>query len=278
MPELPEVETIKKAIQQKLGQAQFLDIKIKNPHLRQPVPQNLADILRGHNIKSYKRIAKYIVIETDNDYSLILHMGMSGRIRLSDKQDAEQKHDHIVFKTNNGYMVYNDARRFGLCLCLPTDDLRTHPLFKKIGIDPFDEHLNGAILKDKLIKKMISIKLALLDQSIICGIGNIYASEALFLARILPTRKACSLSLKECDTLIKAVRKTLSAAIEAGGSTLKDYRQPDGNLGYFQNQHCVYGKAGQACPDCICQLEKTGGIQKLVMGGRSTYFCATKQR
>ena len=203
---------------------------------------------------------------------------MSGKIRLCERYDYPQKHDHIIFKTTNGYMVYNDPRRFGLCTYAQTVFLPQHPLFKNIGTDPFDEHLNGATLKEKLIKKSIPIKIALLDQSIVCGIGNIYASEALFLAGILPTRKANSLSVKEYALLVEKIRQTLRQAIAAGGSTLKDYRQPNGELGYFQNQHCVYNKTGQACPGCSCRIEKTGGIQKSVLSGRSTYFCKTKQR
>jgi formamidopyrimidine-DNA glycosylase len=203
---------------------------------------------------------------------------MSGRILLSEKEYVPQKHDHIVFTTNNGYMVYNDPRRFGLCTYTPSDKLMEHPLFDKIGIDPFDPQFNGVTLKEKLIKKTIPIKLALLDQSIICGIGNIYASEALFLAKILPTRPSNSLSDKECKKLVEGIRQTLSMAIEAGGSTLRDYKRPDGNLGYFQNHHCVYNKTGQRCPNCQCDIQKTGGIKKIIMNNRSTFFCETKQR
>ena len=278
MPELPEVETIKTAIEKTLKSAKIIDLEIKNPHLRCLVPENLPKIIQNATIIGYKRIAKYIVIHLDNAKSLIIHLGMSGKIRLTKDYDSPQKHDHLIFKTTNGYMIYNDPRRFGLCTCTETAILMKHSLFNKIGIDPFDEYLSGATLKEKLLKKTIPIKIALLDQSIVCGIGNIYASEALFLAGILPTRKANSLSIKEYALLVEKIRQTLRQAIAAGGSTLKDYRQPNGEFGYFQNHHCVYGKAGQACPNCTCQIEKTGGIQRSVLGGRSTYFCKTKQR
>ena len=278
MPELPEVETIKTAIEKTLKSAEFIDLKVENSHLRQPVPSDLTKIVVGQKIIGYQRIAKYILIHLDNGYSIVIHLGMSGRIRLSENYENPQKHDHIIFKTTNGYMIYNDSRRFGLCIYIQTDKISQHSLFKNIGIDPFDEYLSGATLKEKLIKKSIPIKIALLDQSVICGIGNIYASESLFLAGILPTRKANSLSIKEYTVLVEKIRQTLRQAIAAGGSTLRDYRQPDGGLGYFQNQHCVYNKTGQACPSCTCQIEKTGGIQKSVLGGRSTYFCKTKQR
>lgn len=278
MPELPEVETIKTAIEKTLRAAVVKHVEVKNPHLRVCVPEKLPFVIQGRTIIGYKRIAKYIIIHLDNNCSLIIHLGMSGTIRLSETYDFPQKHDHIVFETSNGYMIYNDPRRFGLCTYAQTDKLMQHPLFEKIGIDPFDKDLSGATLKEKLLKKSIPIKMALLDQGIVCGIGNIYASEALFLAGILPSRKANSLSLKECSLLVERIRQTLHRAINAGGSTLRDYRQPDGALGYFQNQHCVYGKTGQACPDCVCNLKQTGGIQKSILGGRSTYFCKTKQR
>jgi len=278
MPELPEVETIKNAIQKSLKNAKILDVVVYNPNLRQKVPTDFPSQIINQKIIGYQRIAKYILIHLENRFSLILHLGMSGRIRLSDTFDLPQKHDHLVFLTTAGYMIYNDARRFGLCLCAPTVDLPCHPLFKHIGLDPFDKKLTGKWLKAKLSCKVVAIKLALLDQSLICGIGNIYASEALFLAGILPTRAANNLSLKECSILIDKIRETLIQAINAGGSTLRDYQKPDGSLGYFQNRHCVYNKTGLPCPMCTCRIEKTGGIQKINQGGRSTYFCATKQR
>lgn len=278
MPELPEVETVKTAIKQKLKGAVIQDVTINNPRLRQTVPADLPIKIKQASFVDFQRIAKYIVINLSNGISLILHLGMSGTIRLSDTLIEIQKHDHLIFKTSKGFMIYNDPRRFGLCLYTPTDQLKNHPLLQKTGIDPFNQYFSGAFLKEKLIKKTIPIKLALLDQSIVSGIGNIYASEALFLAGILPTRPAQSLSLDDCKELVKGIQTTLRKAIAAGGSSLKDYRKPDGSLGYFQNQHCVYGKEGQACPECVCRLAQTGGIQKIIQGGRSTYFCKTKQR
>lgn len=278
MPELPEVETVKSVIEKELGAATILDVCIKNPHLRQPVPKDFRESVIRQRIVSYKRIAKYILCFLSNSKVIVFHLGMSGTLRLEKNKLPTQKHDHLVFETSNGYMIYNDPRRFGLCLCLDDKEIFENRLFKNLGIDPFDKNLTGAWLKKKLEKRSLAIKQALLDQALIAGIGNIYASEALFLAGILPMRSAQTLSLKECHALIKGIRKTLSEAIAAGGSTLKDYRQPDGRLGYFQNKHCVYGKTGQSCPGCTCFLEKTKGIQKTVQGGRSSYYCATKQR
>ncbi len=278
MPELPEVETVKSALVAKLKDAVFLKVTIRNPFLRQPVPCHLQELICGATLVEVKRIAKYIVLNLNNGLSLILHLGMSGTIRLSDTQESIRKHDHLIFETSKGFMIYNDPRRFGLILYTPTSSLEEHPLLKNLGLDPFDKDFNGAYLKEKLIKKTIPIKLVLLEQSIVSGLGNIYASEALYLAGIIPTKPASKLSLKECNRLVIGIKKVLQQAIEAGGSSLKDYRKPDGSLGYFQNQHCVYGKEGQPCPQCTCLLAKTGGIQKIVQGGRSTYFCKTKQR
>lgn len=278
MPELPEVETIKTAIQAALKYAVIQNVSVNTPKLRLPVPQNLPDSLIGRKIIGYRRIAKYIIIDFNNNLSLLLHLGMSGRIKLSVERETPAKHDHIVFQTSEGYMVYNDARRFGLCLTVPSDEIDSCPLLAKLGIDPFDDRLDGAYLYQKLRHKSVPIKQALLDQAIISGIGNIYASEALFSAGILPTRAAQNLSRKECQVLVDNIRATLKKAIAAGGSTLRDYRKPDGSLGYFQHMHCVYDKEGQPCPGCTCNLSRTGGIRKIVQGGRSTYFCETKQR
>lgn len=278
MPELPEVETIKTAVQKALGHAEITDVTVRERRLRAPVTEDFAARLKGRRIIGYRRIAKYIVIDLDNGCALIIHLGMSGRIKLVDTLPPLEKHDHIVFATSQGYMIYNDARRFGLCVIAQSDNLAANPLFKHIGIDPFDDKLNAEYLFDKFQHKSVAVKQALLDQSLICGIGNIYASEALFGARILPTRAANSLSLKECEALVAQVRQVLQQAIAAGGSTLRDYRKPDGSLGYFQNRHCVYNKTGERCPDCTCDIAQTGGIRKIVQNGRSTYFCATKQR
>lgn len=175
--------------------------------------------------------------------SIVWHLGMSGRVKISDSlPDKLDKHDHVVIETSGGVLIYNDARRFGMMTYCISDKLAEFPAFKHTGIDPFDQRLTAEYLYEKLKNKKTAIKIALLDQEIICGIGNIYASEALFGASILPTREAGSLSRTECGKLLKAVREVLEKAIKAGGSTLRDYRKPDGSLGYFQNQHCVYNK------------------------------------
>ncbi len=280
MPELPEVETIKNAIAKGIGNAIILDVIIRNPNLRQKIPADLPDKIRNTKINNYQRLAKYIIISLDNGMSLIWHMGMSGKISLLEqKPDCWEKHDHVVIVTTNGVIVYNDPRRFGLFTYCKTEKLVQNSLFKHCGIDPFGIKLSAEYLFEKLQKKKKTpIKIALLDQSIIAGIGNIYASEILYEARISPLRFAANVSKAECVCLIEKTKLVLQKAIKAGGSTLRDYKKPDGSLGYFQNQHCVYNKTGQRCPDCICNIDKTGGIKKIVQGGRSTFYCESLQK
>lgn len=277
MPELPEVETIKNALQKAIGYANIVNVCINDNRFRQIIPDDFAKKVLNTKIVNYSRIAKYIVIGLDNGYSIIWHLGMSGRVKICDTMPVLEKHDHVIFETSNGIVIYHDPRRFGLLTYCKTDELLQNKIFQNSGFDPFDENLNAKILREKLKNKKIAIKIALLDQKIINGIGNIYASEALFQAKILPTRESSSLSLQECDKLISAVRDVLQKAISAGGSTLRDYKKPDGSLGYFQNQHCVYNKTGMPCPNCTCGL-KDGGIQKIVQGGRSTFYCPYKQK
>ncbi len=279
MPELPEVETIKNAIQKGIGYANIISVSVNDNRFRQIIPHDFASKLTGAKIISYQRIAKYIVIGLDNNLSIIWHLGMSGRVKISDERpESMEKHDHVIIETDGGTLTYNDARRFGLLTYCPTDFLPQHKLFQDCGLDPFDAQLTGKYLCHKLENKRIPIKVALLDQKIISGIGNIYASEALYGAGISPLRPACNLKISEYDVLIESIRQVLTKAIKAGGSTLRDYRKPDGSLGYFQNEHCVYNKTGQPCPDCCCHPEESGGILKITQAGRSTYYCPTKQK
>ena len=277
MPELPEVETIKNAICKAIGYANIITVNVNDNRFRQIIPDDFAKKISGTKIVDYKRIAKYIIISLDNGYCIIWHLGMSGRVKICDTIPKLEKHDHVVFETSNGIVIYHDPRRFGLLTYCKTDEIAKNKIFQNSGLDPFDERLTAQLLHEKLKNKKVAIKIALLDQKIISGIGNIYASEALFEAKILPTREALSLSLDECGALIDAVKNVLQKAILAGGSTLRDYKKPDGSLGYFQNQHCVYNKTGMPCPNCTCGL-KNGGIQKIVLGGRSTFFCSVKQK
>lgn len=279
MPELPEVETIKKAVEKGIGNAQILNIDIRNRKLRDEVPCDLEQKLKGANITKYERIAKYIIISLDNDFCIIWHMGMSGKVKISDTLPLEEKHDHIILKTSNGFIVYNDPRRFGLFTYCRNNELTSNKFLKKLGKDPFGNELTADYLLKKLQKKKKTpIKVALLDQSIISGIGNIYASEILYESRILPSRFCENINLKDCDLIIENTKKVLQKAIDAGGSTLRDYKKPDGSLGYFQNMHCVYNKKGQKCPHCTCNIKETGGIKSVIMAGRSTFYCESLQK
>ncbi len=279
MPELPEVETIKNALETAVQNAVILKTVVRCRQLRLPVPESFENITQGARMISFKRIGKYIVIGLDNGFCLIWHMGMSGRIKFADKlPQTYAKHDHICFETDRGCLIFNDPRRFGLLTYAKNESALQNPPLKNLGPDPLSKDFDGTYLQSAFQAKKTSIKQVLLDQKIVAGIGNIYASEALYSARILPTRPACGLNESECRRLAKALQETLQKAIAAGGSTLKDYRRPDGQTGYFQFSHCVYGKTGKPCPDCRCNSAKTGGIQKIILGGRSTFYCATLQK
>ena len=279
MPELPEVETIKEALRKAVIGATIKDVVVRNRNFRESIPLDFENITINTTIIKVWRLAKYVIIDLDNGYSIIWHFGMSGKIKFIENPNYNyEKHDHIIFKISDKEVIYNDIRRFGLLSYSKTDSIFTHHLFKDIGIDPFDDKLSSDYLLDKFKNKKTPIKIALLDQRIINGVGNIYASEALYEARISPFRECNSLSKNETIQLIESIRKTLNKAIKAGGSTLRDYRKPDGSTGYFQNQHCVYNKTGQRCPNCVCDTTQTKGIQKATQAGRSTFYCATLQQ
>ncbi|MBQ7633732.1 MAG: bifunctional DNA-formamidopyrimidine glycosylase/DNA-(apurinic or apyrimidinic site) lyase [Alphaproteobacteria bacterium] len=279
MPELPEVETIKNTVSAAVNGAVIRDAIVNQPRLRELVPTDFAKRIRGAKIINLRRIAKYMLMDLDNGLTIIWHFGMSGKIRIEKANPPEsEKHDHVIIETDKGVIYYNDARRFGLVLLGESDKLTQHPCFKHIGLDPWDTNLTPQYLLKALKKRKCAIKLSLLNQEIICGIGNIYASEILYRARILPERESCVISESEAKEIIKYTRIILEEAINAGGSTIHDYRRPDGDIGYFQQHHCVYNKTGQRCPDCKCNIAKTGGIRKIIQGGRSTFYCPNLQK
>ncbi len=277
MPELPEVETIKNTVAKTLLGAKIAKVTVRQRQFRQNVPEDFEKRIEGATVIALKRIAKYMLVELDNGQTIIWHFGMSGKIKIeSILPNQLDKHDHIIFETSNGVIIYNDVRRFGLVTVCDSDKLKENPLLKELGLDPWEKELTPEYLLDILHSKKCAIKVALLDQSIICGIGNIYASEILYKARILPTRESKSINIEECALIIKYTRDILEKAIAAGGSTIHDFKRPDGDIGYFQNQHCVYNKTGQRCPDCRCNGKKH--IEKIVLGGRSTFFCPVLQK
>ncbi|MBY0463173.1 MAG: bifunctional DNA-formamidopyrimidine glycosylase/DNA-(apurinic or apyrimidinic site) lyase, partial [Alphaproteobacteria bacterium] len=222
------------------------------------------------------RRAKYLLLNLNEGHTLVFHLGKSGRLIIEDTSSFTlQKHDHVVFYNNeNKTIAYNDARRFGLMDLVQTKHLNDHPLFKHLGPEPFDDNLTPEIFHGFFKRRQHSIKVALLDQRMIVGVGNIYASEALWGSGIHPLRVADSLTLKEAGNLLDHVRKVLQRAIEAGGSTLKDHQQPDGKLGYFQHQFAVYGRGLSSCPREKC----SGHVKKETLCGRSTFYCDKCQK
>ena len=281
MPELPEVETVRRGLAPVMEAATFVRVDLRRADLRKPFPKDFAKRLEGQRIIKAGRRSKYLLIETEHE-TLIWHLGMSGQVRIygpGDEVAPVGKHDHVQFDLDNGVVVvFTDPRRFGLMDLGQTDSLHKHPLLRAIGPEPLGNAFSGPVLAAALKNKRVAIKQAIMDARVVCGVGNIYASESLFRAGISPKRKAATVQGQRAEKLVRAIKEVLAAAIEAGGSTLKDHRTTDGGLGYFQHSFAVYDRAGKACPGCDCDVSTTGGIERLEQGGRSTYYCPRKQR
>lgn len=266
MPELPEVETVKRSITPHLVGQTFVDAIVRFPRLRWPIPENLAEIIAQQPIVSVTRRAKYLIIEIPTG-ALLFHLGMSGSLRILTHHIPPEKHDHIDLILENGTILrLRDPRRFGALLWQPGVAF-LHPLLNNLGPEPLEEAFHAEYLLDTLKRKEAPIKIALMDSHIVVGVGNIYANEALFRANILPQRAAKTLTKTEVTRLVTAIKEVLSAAIKAGGSTLKDFVDSDGKSGYFQQTYFVYHRATQPCHQCQAPIES----QK--MGGRATFFC-----
>ena len=267
MPELPEVETVMRGMAKVINRARIDSIDIYTKKLRVPVPKALATFA-GEQVTTLRRRAKYILIPVKSGRVIILHLGMTGRVTIN--PDTREKHDHIAFTLKGGdRLVFNDARRFGLIEVTDEASLPTHRYFAHLGPEPFDDAFNATYLRDTLRKRISAIKVALMDQEVVVGVGNIYAAEALYRARINPHLPACDITDKQLRDIIKQVRIVLQQSIDAGGSSLRDYVQADGELGYYQDQWRVYGRAGEKCLRRGC----TGHIARSVQGGRSTFYC-----
>ncbi|HYM72848.1 MAG TPA: bifunctional DNA-formamidopyrimidine glycosylase/DNA-(apurinic or apyrimidinic site) lyase [Stellaceae bacterium] len=275
MPELPEVETVRRGLALKMTGRRIVDANLRRQDLRRPFPPMLARTLTGATIGALRRRGKYILIELDDNGILLLHLGMSGRITTSDAATPHATHDHVVLTLDDGTVVrFNDARRFGLLDFMRRGEETAHPLLAGMGPEPLEPGFSGAYLTTALAGKMTPIKAALLDQRIVAGLGNIYVCEALYRAGVSPRRLAGTVAGARADKLAAAIRDVLTEAIEAGGSSLRDYVQADGELGYFQHRWAVYGKEGEPCPACTC----AEGVRRIVQSGRSTFFCAKRQR
>jgi formamidopyrimidine-DNA glycosylase len=275
MPELPEVETVRRGLALKMSGRRILQAELRRPDLRRPFPTALAERLDGARIGALSRRGKYILIELDADGLLLLHLGMSGRVTAGSAALPDAPHDHVVLRLDDGIVIrFNDPRRFGLLDYVKRGEAAQHPLLAGLGPEPLEAEFNGPYLVGKLAGKVTPIKSALLDQRIVAGLGNIYVCEALFRAGVSPRRLAASIGAGRADRLVAGIRSVLTEAIEAGGSSLRDYVQADGELGYFQHRWAVYGHEGDPCPGCDCG----GGVRRIVQAGRSTFFCAKRQR
>lgn len=266
MPELPEVETTIKGLKLLIGNF-IIGVKIHTPKIRFLIPKNIINIKKNIKIEKINRRGKFILILLSNNHLIVIHLGMSGRLRLFNANNYQKlKHDHFLFKTNTEHLlVFNDPRRFGFIDYDKSNEIKKRKYMINLGIEALDNNLNGKYLLSKISKKMVPIKQILLDQSIIAGVGNIYASEILFNAKLSPFELGKNLNITQCNTLIVSVKKILKKAISCGGSSLKDYVSTDGTLGSFQNNFKVYNKEGFTIRGKI--------IKKIAQYGRSTYYC-----
>jgi formamidopyrimidine-DNA glycosylase len=280
MPELPEVETVMRGLALRLEGRRIRFAALARGDLRRVIPSGLAARLLGATVIGFRRRGKYILMRLSGGDSLLIHLGMSGRmaIRLqsTSERDAE-KHEHLILETDEGWRIgLIDPRRFGLLDLMPTAAEDDHILLRDMGPEPLDEDFTVATLSAVLKGRRTPIKAALLDQRTVAGLGNIYVSEALFRAGISPRRLAGSVPGLRAARLVPAIKDTLREAIEAGGSSLRDYVQPDGELGYFQHAWKVYGRAGRACERCPGP-PACAGVKRIVQAGRSTFLCPRTQ-
>jgi formamidopyrimidine-DNA glycosylase len=293
MPELPEVETVRRGLEPALAGQTLARVDVRRPDLRFPFPENMAARLTGRRVDALSRRAKYLLADLDNGEVLLMHLGMSGSFRIEPPRGAEAvpgvfhhargklaPHDHVVLETGSGTRItYNDPRRFGFMLIVPRKDLPEHPLMRGLGIEPLGNELDASALSRLFAGRQTSLKAALLDQRLIAGLGNIYVCEALFRAGLSPFRRAATLSGTahpglRATRLADSIRAVLTEAVAAGGSTLRDHVQTNGELGYFQHTFRVYDRAGHPCAKPGCG----GTVRRVVQNGRSTFYCPACQR
>jgi formamidopyrimidine-DNA glycosylase len=290
VPELPEVETVKRGLQLSMEGRKFTYVETRRGDLRIPFPEDFENRLTGRRIKRLWRRAKYVMADLDGGETLVIHLGMSGRITVYSKGGGRRlgtfhhnmacdeigrgKHDHVVFDTDApARIVFTDHRRFGLMTIVETQSLESHELFKSLGVEPLSRQFDGEYLREALRNKKTPIKSALLDQRVIAGLGNIYVCEALWRSHVSPKRRAAKVKGVQIDLLAKAIKQVLREAVNAGGSSLRDHRQTNGELGYFQKRFAVYDRAGEPCTRRDCP----GTIKRIVQSGRSTFYCPVCQ-
>lgn len=282
MPELPEVETVRRGLLPVMEGRRILQARVNRPDLRWPLPPRMAERLTGATVTALRRRSKYILADLSTGETLLIHLGMSGRMLVSGAalgqfhhaHPAPQKHDHVVLDMEGGARItFNDARRFGAMDLVPTATAETHPLLAGLGPEPLGNGLSETYMTRRLSGRATPIKSALLDQKTVAGLGNIYVCEILYRAHIAPTRLCRDLAPAEIARLVPLIREVLTEAIAAGGSSLRDYRQADGELGYFQHAFRVYDREGQPCPTPGCP----GTIARIVQSGRSSFYCPSCQ-
>lgn len=278
MPELPEVETVRRGLAQALEGRRIGHVEVRRGDLRTPLPGDFAARIEGRRVIRLDRRAKYLLWRLEGDAVVIAHLGMSGRftvIPTGAPAGAPGPHDHVTFAMEDGArVVFTDPRRFGLMTLAREGELDAHPLLRELGPEPLGNAFNAEVLAEACRGRRAPIKGVLLDQRVVAGLGNIYACEALFRARISPRRQARTIPGVRAERLAAAIRTVLEEAIAAGGSSLRDYAAADGALGYFQHSFSVYGRAGAPCPGCDCK----GAIRMIRQSGRSTFYCPQRQR
>ena len=283
MPELPEVETVLRGISPILEGNKIEYAQVNRPDLRRPFPQNLAERLKNRKINFLHRRSKYILMDLSGGETLLIHLGMSGRILISQEVQGafhhnkaqSQKHDHFILHLRDSHqLTFNDPRRFGVIDLLETESLESSATLAHIGPEPLSNSFNEAYLTDTIKSKKTNIKATLLDQRIVAGLGNIYVCEALFRAGISPKHQVYRLSHKKLSSLVPIIKEILMEAISAGGSSLRDFRHASGDLGYFQHRFDVYGREGQECCNTECKTK----IRRIIQAGRSSFYCSNCQR
>jgi formamidopyrimidine-DNA glycosylase len=297
MPELPEVETVRRGLAPVMEGARFTKVEARRPDLRRPLPKDFVKRLEGRTVTGLGRRAKYLLADLSSGDVLLMHLGMSGSFRVAQENEAngakgtpgrfhhprsdDRAHDHIVFHMSSGARIaFNDPRRFGLMLLVPRSELADHPLMKEIGPEPLGNAFDAAMLAAACRGKKTSLKAALSDQKVVAGLGNIYVCEALFGAHLSPKRRASTIADRKgapnarAERLVDAIKSVLQNAIKAGGSSLRDHRQTSGELGYFQHHFRVYDREGQPCMTPGCK----GTVKRIVQAGRSTFFCPECQK
>lgn len=278
MPELPEVETVCRGLAAAVAGRRIVRVEARRPDLRWPLPARFGARLAGHRIDAVGRRGKYILIRLDRGLVWMVHLGMSGRFLVippDGERGPDAAHDHVVARLDDGTSLrFNDARRFGMMDLVAESALARHRLIAGLGPEPLGNGFDAAVLGAALEGRHTTIKAALMDQRVVAGLGNIYVCEILYHAGISPRRGARNVSGRRLERLVRAIREVLRQAIAAGGSSLRDYVQASGELGYFQHRFAVYDREGEPCPACDCGH----AIRRIVQSGRSTFYCAKRQR